>query len=210
MNPRSPDKVLIKIFTVGPMAVNCYLVADTRSKEAALIDPGAAPQDINKFVKKNGFVLKFIINTHGHGDHIAANGFFSVPIYIHKADADFLADPDKNLSAMFLFSVKSPSASRLLDDGDKVKLGAHEFEVIHTPGHTPGSIALKLGNVIFSGDTLFRGGIGRTDFVYGDEQLIIKSIEKLMRFADDTVLYPGHGDATTVGNERGTNPFLIE
>ena len=113
------------------------------------------------------------------------------------------------LSASFLFRVKSPEASRLLEDGDKINLGSLEFEVIHSPGHTPGSISLKLGNVIFTGDTLFCRGVGRTDFAYGDEAALVRSIkEKLFKFSDDTVIYPGHGGTSTIGEEKRSNPFL--
>lgn len=199
----SNARLFIEAFTVGPMGVNCYLVADAFTKEACLIDPGFEPDRLAKAIRKNGFSLRFIINTHGHGDHIASNGSFGVPVYIHRLDADFLTDPSKNLSRHFFFDVKSPKASRLLENGDIIKLGEIELEVIHTPGHTPGSISLRSGNTIFTGDTLFRGGIGRTDFDYGDEGALLTSIrDKLFKFSDDTVIYPGHGDASTIGAEK--------
>jgi len=202
--PKSNMDFILKRFIVGPMGVNCYLVADPVTKEACLIDPGADPETIKNYIAKNGLELKFIIITHGHGDHIAANGYFKAPIYIHRSDADFLADPAKNLSKYFLFAVTSPKASRLLEDGDIARLGGLTFTVIHTPGHTPGSISLKLDGVIFTGDTLFCSGVGRTDFEYGDEAALYRSIrERLFSQADDTVIYPGHGDSSTIGAEKG-------
>ncbi len=209
MNPKQGDKFFLKKFIVGPMAVNCYLVADPVTKEACIVDPGAEPNSIKNFLRKNGFDLKFVINTHGHGDHIAANGYFNSPIYIHRLDKDFLTDPDMNLSRMFLFTVTSPKPARLLEDKDMIPLGGLELEIIHTPGHTPGSISIKLDGAIFTGDALFAGGIGRTDFSYGDEELLLKSIkEKLLTFGDDIVIHPGHGEASTIGRERKSNPFL--
>lgn len=192
------------------MAVNCYLVVDSSTKEACLIDPGAGLSEIKNYITKNGFKLKFIINTHGHGDHIAGNGYFDCPVYIHKLDKDFLTNADLNLSSSFFFKVTSPEASRLLEEGDLVKLGGLTFEVLHTPGHTPGSISLKLGDALFSGDTLFCGGVGRTDFDYGDEAALYRSIhKKLLALPDNTIIYPGHGDDSTIGRERRANPFLI-
>jgi len=203
-------RYLLKTFVVGPLAVNCYLVADPASAEACLIDPGAEPYGIKNYLTRNALKLKYIINTHGHGDHIAANGFFDVPIYIHSLDAPFLQDPEKNLSTQFLFRVTSPKASRLLADGDRVGLGGLSFAVIHTPGHTPGSISLKLEDVLFTGDTLFAGGVGRTDLVYGDNEALFDSIrKKLFVFPDDTAIYPGHGGSSTIGTEKESNPFLI-
>lgn len=204
MTLRNNPDFFLEGFVVGPLAVNCYLVADPGTKDACIIDPGADPEKLKRAVRKNGFSLKFIINTHGHGDHIAANGSFDVPIYIHRLDADFLIDPAKNLSKHFFFTVKSPAASRILEDGDVIALGDLEFRVVHTPGHTPGSIVLALGSVLFTGDTLFCGGVGRTDFDYGDEKTLYNSIrKKIFTFPDDTVIYPGHGSGSTIGAEKG-------
>ena len=192
------------------MAVNCYLVADPASKEACLIDPGASPKEIKKYIRENGLDLKFIINTHGHGDHIGGNGSFGVPIYIHRLDKDFLTNTNLNLSSAFLFRVISPEASRLLEDRDEIALGRLKFKVIHTPGHTPGSITLSLDGAAFTGDTLFRFSVGRTDFDYGDEGALFRSIsEKLLVLGDDTIIYPGHGESSTIKEELESNPFLV-
>ena len=189
--------------------MNAYLLADPATKEACLIDPGADARALKDFINKNKFILKFIINTHGHGDHIGANGNFAAPICIHRLDKDFLTDPSKNLSPLFMFNIKSPPAARLLEDGDDLELGSLKLRVIHTPGHTPGSISLELDGIAFTGDTLFNGGIGRTDFDYGDEAALLESIQKrLLVLRDDTIIYPGHGEPSTIGAERETNPFL--
>lgn len=210
LDKKKDHKFLLERFVVGPMAVNSYLLADPAAKEACLIDAGADDRRIKKIIEKNGLSLKFIINTHGHGDHIAANGNFKAPIYIHKLDKDFLTDPVKNMSKMFFFNITSPKADRLIEEGDKIPLGNLTLEVIHTPGHTPGSVSIKVDGVVFTGDALFRGSIGRTDFPYGNLDLLIKSIkEKLLILPDDTEVYPGHGEPSTIGLEKLENPFLI-
>lgn len=200
---------MIKRFVVGPIETNCYVVWDNSTNDACLIDPGGGAEKVKDFIVDNGLRLNFIINTHGHGDHIAANSDFRVPIYIHEMDKDFLLDPRKNLSGAFLFPFVSPAASRILKDGDTIKLGTLTMEVIHTPGHTPGSISIVLNDVVFTGDTLFAGGVGRTDFEYGSEDALIKSIQKkLMPLAKDIKIYPGHGPESTIGEERDSNPFI--
>ena len=191
------------------MGANCYIVADNATKNAFLIDPGGEPGRIKDALKKNGLDLKFIINTHGHGDHIMGNGHFNVPVYIHRLEKDFLTDPDKNLSGMFGFLLKTPKATKLLEDKDKISLDSLELEVIHTPGHTPGGISIKLDGVVFTGDTLFAGSIGRTDLPYGDEEALFRSIkERLFSLNDDVIVYPGHGHESTIGKEKRTNPFF--
>lgn len=202
-------KRMIKRIVVGALETNCYILADLDSKECVLIDPGSDGGGIISEVKKYGLNIKCIINTHGHGDHISSNGKFKAPIYIHNLDADFLRDSKLNLSASFGFAIKSPSASRLLKDGDIIKIGNLELKVLHTPGHTPGSISLLSDGVVFSGDTLFMGGIGRTDFTYGSEEKLINSIKKkLFALNKDTVVYPGHGPSTTIGKEKRENPLV--
>jgi Zn-dependent hydrolases, including glyoxylases len=199
----------VKSFVVGPLETNCYIVADAQTKEACLIDPGADPAMMKDYLRKNGLGLRFIINTHGHGDHIAANSQFDVPIYIHRLDGDFLTDPALNLSKMFIFGITSPKASKLLEDGDIIKLGNLKLEILHTPGHSPGSISVKVDGVVFTGDALFAGGIGRTDLPHGDTDLLMRSITgKLFALDDDTRIYPGHGPQSTIGEEKRSNPFF--
>ncbi|MBU1148135.1 MAG: MBL fold metallo-hydrolase, partial [Candidatus Omnitrophica bacterium] len=153
---------------------------------------------------------KAVINTHGHGDHIGADSEFGLPIWIHSLDAEFLQDPSKNLSGMLGFLLKTKPASRLLDEGDVLKIGSVNLEVIHTPGHTPGSICFKGDSVVFTGDTLFCEGIGRTDFAYGSQEDIIRSIkEKLFTLDDNYLIYPGHGPSSSIGKEKVSNPFIV-
>jgi len=200
--------VIYKI-TVGPMECNCYIVACDETRESVIIDPGGDAEKIKAAIKKNSLTARSIVNTHGHGDHIGANGSFDLPIFIHRLDADFLTSPSKNLSAMFFFWISSPEAARLLEDGDTIEFGREKLSVIHTPGHTPGGICLKMGRDLFTGDTLFCGGIGRTDFPYGDEKMLMRSIkEKLLVLSDDAIIHPGHGPDSTIGEERQENPFL--
>lgn len=208
-NLSKDHSLILHAFVVGPLGMNCYVVIDAETKQTCLIDPGGDPNTISDFLKRNGFELKFIINTHGHGDHIAANSFFNAPIYIHRLDSDFLTDPHKNLSKSLMFRVVSPAASRLLEDGDVIELGKTRMEVIHTPGHTQGSISVKVGGIVFTGDTLFHGSVGRVDLGSGNEEQLFRSIkEKLLTLSERTVIYPGHGEHSTIGEEKRSNPFL--
>lgn len=199
----------LKTLIVGMMEANCYIVGEESTKEVFIVDPGGDYKKIKKIIDEDGLKPQAVINTHGHGDHIGADGEFGLPVWIHRQDAEFLQDPSKNLSGAFGFLLKTKQAARLLEDGDILKIGQHSLEVIHTPGHTPGSICLKGEGVVFTGDTLFCEGIGRTDFVYGSEEDIVRSIkERLLGLDDDYVVYPGHGPTSTIGNEKINNPFI--
>ena len=201
--------MLIKKIVVGPLESNCYLAGDESTKEIFIIDPGGDYKSIKSVIDKYSLKPKVVINTHGHGDHIGANEEFGIPVWIHRLDADFLTDSSKNLSGAFGFFLKTKAASRLLKDGDILNVGKYNLEVIHTPGHTPGSICLKAVGVIFTGDTLFCQGIGRTDFAYGSEKDIINSIkEKLFTLDDGYIIYPGHGPSSTIGDEKLNNSFI--
>jgi len=199
----------IKAFTTGPLETNCYLVYDSSGKAGFLIDPGTYDKRVADLIDKNGIHIKNIINTHGHVDHTAGNKKFGYPVLIHERDSDFLKDPGKNLSFIAGLMSSSPPASGLLKDGDKLRVDGVTLLVLHTPGHTPGSISLKMGNRVFTGDTLFRDGVGRTDFPYGSESALRDSIKKcLMVLPDDVEVLPGHGPSSTIGYERKNNPFL--
>ena len=201
--------MLIKKIVVGPLESNCYLFGDETTKEIFVIDPGGDYREIKSVIDKDCLKPKAVINTHGHGDHIGANKEFNVPVWIHRLDADFLMDPSKNLSGAFGFLLKTKTASRLLEDGDVLNIGKYSLEVIHTPGHTPGSICLKAEDVVFTGDTLFCEGVGRTDFAYGSEEDIMSSTkEKLFTLKDSYIIYPGHGPSSTIRNEKANNPFI--
>lgn len=200
---------ILETICVGPLEVNCYILGCKRTSEAVIIDPGDDFEKIKKRLEEIGLKPKFILNTHGHADHIGANGRFGLPVMIHRADVTFLKNPVKNLSAQFGLTVSSPKSDRLLEDKEKINVGDLVLEVIHTPGHTPGSISFKCDDMVFTGDTLFCEGVGRTDFSYSSEKDLFKSIhEKLLILPDSTKVYPGHGPASTIGHEKANNPFL--
>jgi len=201
--------MIVKKIVVGMMETNCYIVGDDSTKEVFIVDPGGDHRKIKKIIEKDSLLPKAIINTHGHGDHIGADRDFGLPVWIHRLDAEFLQDPSKNLSGAFGFLLKTKRADRILEEGDVLSTGKYKLEVIHTPGHTPGSICLKAKDIIFTGDTLFCEGIGRTDFAYGSQDDIIRSIkEKLFTLDDDYTIYPGHGPSSTIGREKNSNLFI--
>lgn len=203
----------IMIIPVGMLQANCYLVYDEKSKEALVIDPGAEGSKIHKEIVKEGLKVKYLVNTHGHNDHIGANLFLQeatgAPLLIHEADGKMLQDPNFNLSVYMGNNITGPEADRFLHDGDFLEVGHLSFEVVHTPGHTPGGICLYGQGVCFSGDTLFAKAIGRTDLPGGSLTEIITSIKtKLLGLDDAVIVYPGHGPSTTIGCERLANPYL--
>ncbi len=198
---------------VGMLAANCYLIACEKTNNAAIVDPGGDLEKIMNKVNSNNFEVKYIILTHGHGDHIGATEgikeLTGAEILIHKKDNSLIKDPRKNLSSSINGPNISFSADKLVEDGDIIKLGELSLEIIHTPGHTPGGICIKVENTILSGDTLFANSIGRTDFEGGSFEEIANSIKnKLYVFDDSIKVFPGHGPATTLGIEKTTNPFV--
>jgi hydroxyacylglutathione hydrolase len=206
--------VIIKTLQVGMIGTNCYIVACSETKEAAVIDPGDEAQRIIKTVKENGLSVSVIINTHGHWDHVGGNNelfqLTGAPVLIHEKDASFLTEEKLNLGTFMGKKGPSHMADRLLKEGDQVKVGNLSFSILHTPGHTPGGISIVGKNVVFVGDTLFAGSIGRTDLPGGGFDILIRSIkDKLFSLDDSYIVYPGHGPSTTIGWERKNNPFLI-
>ena len=203
------NPTILETIVVGPVEANCYIFGSRANNEVVVIDPGADYEVISAIIERKKLLPKFVVNTHGHIDHIGANHRFNLPILIHRQDADFLSDPQLNLSGIFGGGYRSPQAARLLEEGDSIKMGDIELSVIHTPGHTPGGISLRYDDLIFTGDTLFKGGLGRTDFPYGsDDQLLASIREKLLIYDDATTIYPGHGPSSTIGKEKEENPFL--
>lgn len=200
---------------MGDLSTNCYIVACEKTKEALIIDPGAEPDRIFKLTEKLGVKVVGILNTHGHADHIGADEAlrrkFNVPLMIHREDAPLLQSPGRNLSMWGGFDLRISPAERLLEEGDEIKVGELNFKVVHTPGHTPGGVCLVGHGKAFCGDTLFAGSVGRTDLPGGSWSQLVDSIKnKIMTLPDDTEVFPGHGPCTSVGEERSSNPFVVD
>ena len=202
----------IKTLVLGLMQANGYLLECEKTRSAIMIDPGGDADKILDLLDERNLNLEAIINTHGHIDHIAGNSELmentSAKLFIHRADADMIINPQKNLSFFMGEPYKSLPADKLLDDGEEINVGEISLKVIHTPGHSPGSMCLLADGVIFSGDLLFAGSIGRYDFPGSSYELIMDSLKKIMELEDDIVVYSGHGPETTIGEERISNPFL--
>jgi hydroxyacylglutathione hydrolase len=197
----------VQAFIVGVLATNCYIVNCRETGNAVIIDPGfdstAEATQIFRYVEEEKLTIKFVLNTHGHWDHIGGNEVlrkkYGVPVCIHELDAHEIAS----------LNGKTSEQTVMLRDADLVEFKDAKLRVIHTPGHTPGSICLLGEKLVFTGDTLFAGGIGRTDFLGGSSLDIKLSLEKLLRLPESLIVYPGHGPETTIAEEKQDNPFLV-
>lgn len=204
----------VKCLAVGAIAANCYLVWCEDTKEGVVIDPGGEGERILAEIRQEELKVKYIINTHGHMDHVAANEKVKegtgARVAIHVDELPLLEDPSLNLSLYMGGEYRCPAPDLTLREGDEVTVGKDvKLTVLHTPGHTRGGLSLKAPGAIFTGDTLFADSVGRTDFPGGSFSDLIASIKsKILTCDDDYVVYPGHGPATTVGHERVHNPFL--
>lgn len=200
-------KLDLRVFASGPLETNNYLIFDKQSRKAFIVDLSSSSGEIFDFLKKEKLEVDFVALTHAHFDHIQGLEQTNFPFYIHRQDLDLISDPETNGSAFFSISLKIEKKPFIY--GQKVKFSDSEIEVIHTPGHTPGSVSLKLDQWLFTGDALFSGSIGRTDLPLASSQLLLKSIkEKILVLPDETVIYPGHGPSSTLLQEKKFNPFL--
>lgn len=202
--------MLLKTLTVGMFGANCYLAGCEETRAAVVIDPGAEGKRILAEIKSLGITVKYIINTHGHIDHIGANArlreSLDAPILLHREDLEIYRNPGFGLH---IVAGRKPVPDSFITDGDRISFGEKEITVIETPGHTRGSVCLKLGKAVFTGDTLFAGSIGRTDLAGGSFQKIMESIgNRLVTLPPDNVIYPGHGPASSIAAEIKTNPFV--
>ena len=198
----------VKLLRVGPIGTNCYILEDDQTNLAAVIDPGDEPELIQEALEKEGVEVRYLLLTHGHYDHTTAvpalhRVYPQEDIYIHQADA--------NGAGSTLFPLAGEVDDlKLYDEGDVIRLGDHEIQVLHTPGHSPGSVTLKVEDVLFTGDTLFAGSCGRTDLRGGSYEQIMQSLKRLGELKGDFHVCPGHEATSTLERERRSNPFLME
>lgn len=212
------SKLQIEHYIVGPVQTNCYFIINKDTKELLVVDPGASGGRLAEFVKEKGYRPVAVLLTHGHFDHAggvddfqAAFSDAEIPIYAHIDEEETLENPELNLSASMDWNQHSYRADVFVRDGQKLSLAGFDIEVLHTPGHTPGGCCFYIPDegVVFCGDSLFAGSIGRTDFPGGSASQLVQSVkEKLLVLPEETGMYPGHEGVTTVGEEKRYNPFL--
>ncbi len=198
---------------VGALETNCYLVYCDESREGIVIDPGAEPHKIFAAIAEIGIKPVLILNTHGHIDHVGANkdikDHYDIPLYIHEDDAVMLQNGLQSEIAILLNAHPSPEPDGYVVEAQELNFGNSQLTVISTPGHSPGGISLRGEGCLFSGDTLFYGGVGRSDLPGGSWDVLVDSIRsRIFVLPDDTVVLPGHGPATTVGQEKDINPYV--
>lgn len=199
--------MILRRIPAGVYAANCYILMDEDTKESAVIDPGGDEDDIIQEIENLGAKVKIILLTHGHADHTGAvdqlKERYNVPVALNNNDKKMMQSNE------FIYGNVKSEIENNIEDGDKFNIGNIKISCVETPGHTPGGVSFIVGNMVFTGDTLFQGSIGRTDFKGGNFDLIINSIRtKLLTLPEDTVVYPGHGPKTTIKNEMLNNPFL--
>ncbi len=204
--------ILIRL-VVGPLQVNCYILADDKTKEAVVIDPGDDAEKILRVIQEKGLTVKYIVNTHAHFDHVGANKALKeatgAQLLLHEKDAGVLKSATKHATAFNLTTTASPPADRYVQHGDVIAAGEVSLKVLHTPGHSPGGISLVEQGIVFTGDALFAGSVGRTDLLGGDLMTLLDGIKQhLLTLPDETRVFPGHGPDSTIGDEKRENPFL--
>lgn len=196
----------IKQLPLGPYQTNCYIL--TKEDEVIVIDPSAKGEYISSHIPEGNKVLAIVL-THGHFDHFGGAQVlldkYRCPLYIHEDDVDLIEDPSKNLSMQM--NIKLKDQGYRLDEG-MLNIGSFQFSVLHTPGHSPGSVSLHIEDMLFCGDLIFKGSIGRTDLYGSNERQMKQSLERIKTFSHDLILYSGHGPKTTLDHEKRSNPFL--
>jgi len=205
--------MILETLPTGPLDVNCWIIGCEDTGECIVIDPGGDGPLILEKMNEMKLEAVMVINTHGHFDHIGGNAFLientSARLMMHKADELFLKDASEHALMWGMEFEESPAPEIHLVDGDKLTIDSIVLKILHTPGHSPGSISILAENHLFAGDLLFSGSIGRTDLSGGDYAQLISSVrEKVFVLPDDTIVHPGHGPDTSVGVEKRTNPFL--
>jgi glyoxylase-like metal-dependent hydrolase (beta-lactamase superfamily II) len=209
-------RLQIQTIVSMPFAENTYVAWGEGRADCVVIDPGTEPDAILDFLRGQGLTPAAILNTHGHADHIAGNAdlkaaYPEAPLVIGAGDEPLLTDPDLNVSRPFGFEIVSPPADKLVREGDILQFAGLTLDIREIPGHSPGHIVYVVRNagLVFGGDVLFRGSVGRTDFPGGSLETLAAGIRaKLYTMSDETVIYPGHGPVTKVGHEKRTNPFV--
>lgn len=200
----------LEVFADNPFATNCWLLSLEGEEEAVVVDPGFSPDRVKDLLSVAGKRPVAVIATHGHFDHIGSAAQFcgdDIPFYIHEEDRPALFDPVA-WGSSFPVPANPPALIRTFVEGDVLDLAGFSLGVMHTPGHTPGSACFQAEDLLFSGDLVFRGAIGRYDFPNSSAQDMFASLKRFLALSDQLDVYPGHGEATTVGLERATNPFL--
>ncbi|MEP9410409.1 MAG: MBL fold metallo-hydrolase [Candidatus Brocadia sp.] len=205
--------LIFETLTVGPLAVNCYIIGSKKDNTAIVIDAGGDHEEILNILKKHDLTLQLIINTHAHFDHVGGvrplQDLTGATFLLHQADIPLLNYLNEQTGAFGLPSIPIPKIDRPLVDNEEIFIGNEVIRVIHTPGHSPGSVCFFIDDAVFVGDTLFAGSIGRTDLYGGSYTKLISSIKiRLFTLEDHIIVYPGHGTFTTIGEEKQHNPFF--
>ncbi len=204
----------VREVTVGPLEVNCYVLHDTGSREAIVVDPGDEPERILDLLKPDGLRVTHIVCTHTHFDHVGAipelKEATKARIVIHESESE-IYEAARDMAAFWGYDVDPlPPPDAFVSEGDEIKAGGLVFRILHTPGHSPGGICLYGNGVVVTGDTLFAGSVGRTDFPGGDVNLLKESFRRLISLPEDTMVLPGHGPRSTIGREKRENFFSSE